>query len=149
MARLEYRLYKERSETFPVLYEYDQIGRDEAALRFACDYFVKDGRVFEKTSCAVEEQLYVIYVKEASDECTMPWRRPDQDGPRGIYMELREYREGTADYRLVETFRFADTLDAMLHMQANYLYAEDREWERSSTEVDEDRETYVFYAEPV
>ncbi|SDD97677.1 hypothetical protein SAMN02799630_04316 [Paenibacillus sp. UNCCL117] len=149
MARLEYRLYAESESMFPVLYEYDRIGRDEAALRFACDYFVKGGRVYEKTSCAVEAHTYVIYVKEASDERTMPWRRPDADGPRGIYMELREYREGMADYRLVETLQFADTLDLMLHMQANYLYAEEREWERMSTEVDEDRETYVFYASPV
>ncbi len=48
MARLEYRLYTEGGETFPVLYYYEQIGRDEAALRFACDYFVKSGRVYEK-----------------------------------------------------------------------------------------------------
>ncbi|MEK8131978.1 hypothetical protein WMW72_29125 [Paenibacillus filicis] len=149
MARLEYRLYTEGNETFPVLYQYDRLGRDEAALRFACDYFVKDGQVYEKTSCAVESDAYVIYVIQAEDERTMSWRRPDAEGPRGIYMELREYREGTADYRLVETLRFADTLDLMLHMQANYLYAEDREWERTSTEVDEDRETYVFYASPV
>lgn len=76
----------------------------------------------------------------------MPWRRPDVNGPRGIYMELREYSEGTADYRLVETYRFADTLEAMLHVQANYLYAEGREWQRTSSEIDEDRETYVYYA---
>ncbi|WP_201318446.1 hypothetical protein [Paenibacillus sp. EPM92] len=146
MARLEYRLYTEGGETFPVLYYYEQIGRDEAALRFACDYFVKSGRVYEKTSCAVESDGYVIYVKEAEEERTMPWRRPDANGPRGIYMELREYSEGTADYRLVETYRFADTLEAMLHVQANYLYAEGREWQRTSSEIDEDRETYVYYA---
>jgi hypothetical protein len=149
MARLEYRLYEEGQESFPVLYQYEGLGRDEAALRFACDYLVKDGKVYEKTSCAVEEQVYVIYVAQAAEERVVPWSRPDANGQRGIYMELREFHEHATDYRLVETLRFADTLDLMLYLQANYVYAEEREWEKTSTEVDEDRETYVFYACPV
>lgn len=149
MARLEYRLFAEGGETFPVLYDYGQIGRDEVALRFACDYFVKGGRVYEKTSCAVESDGYVIYVKEAEEERAIPWSRPDARGPRGICMELREFKEGVADYRLVETFRFPNTLEAMLHVQADYVYSEGREWQRTSAEIDEDRETYVFYAIPM
>lgn len=148
MARLEYRKYNEGSREFPLLYYYDRIGRDEAALRFACDYFVKEGRVYEKTSCAVEADCWVIYVKEAEDERTMPWGKPQEGLPRGVRMELREYKSWTADYRLVTTYSFADTLEAMLHLQANYLYVDGVEWSRTSTEIDEDRETYVFYAEP-
>ncbi len=147
MTRLEYRLYAEGSETFPLLYYYDRIGRDEIALRFACDYFIKDGKVYEKTSCAVEPACYVVYVQEALDERTMLWSKPEV--PRGVRMELREYREWTADYRLVHTYTFPDTLEAMLNLQANYLYAEGREWQRTAAEIDEDRETYVYYAVPV
>ncbi|AEI44406.1 hypothetical protein [Paenibacillus mucilaginosus] len=149
MVRLEYRLYEEGSRTFPVLYSYDRIGRDEAALRFACDYFVKDGRVYEKTSCAVETGCYVVYVKEAEDERTMPWGAPGARGFAGVRMELREYREGTADYPLIYSYTFRDTLEAMLHLQANYLYTDGREWYRTSAEIDEDRMTYVYYAVPV
>ncbi|CAG7603651.1 hypothetical protein PAESOLCIP111_00618 [Paenibacillus solanacearum] len=149
MARLEYRLYSEQGDTFPLLYYYERVGRDETALRFACDYFVKDGTVYEKTSAAVESSCYVVYVKEAEDERTMPWGKPLAAGRRGVVMELREYAEGTADYPLIHTFSFADTLEAMLHLQANYLYVNDREWYRTSTEIDEDRETYVYYAVPV
>jgi len=147
LARLEYRLYAEGVAEFPILYYYDGIGRDEAALRLACDYFVKEGQVFEKTSAAVETGCYVIYVREAEGERAMHWSPPDPSGG-GVAMELREYKEWTADYRLVHIYRFPDTLEAMLHLQANYLYAEGKEWQRCSTEIDEDRRTYVYYAEP-
>ncbi|MCZ8512488.1 hypothetical protein O9H85_08580 [Paenibacillus filicis] len=149
MARLEYREYTEGSSEFPLLYYYDRIRGDEAALRFACDYFVKDGKVYEKTSCAVEAACWVVYVREAEGERVMPWRAPEPGLTRGVRMELREYRDWTADYRLVTTYNFGDTLEAMLHLQANYLYVDGVEWSRTSTEIDEDRETYVFYAQPV
>jgi hypothetical protein len=145
VARLEYRLFQEDGE-FPLLYHYDPIGREEAALRFACDYFIKNSTVYEKTSCAVEETCYVIYVKADDEERVMPWQNRGAEGPGGLRMELREYREFGTDYRLVHTFKFQDSLDAMLHLQANYLYTDGIEWYRSSTEIDEDRETFVFYA---
>ncbi|TVY08762.1 hypothetical protein [Paenibacillus cremeus] len=149
MSRLEYRLYAEGSETYPLLYYYDRIGKDEVLLRFACDYFIKDGRVYEKTSCAVEASCYVIYVQEAEDERVMPlWGTPKGFSRRAITMELREYQEGTADYPLIRTFSFPDPQEALLHLQANYLMVGDTEWCRTSAEIDEDRETYVFYAVP-
>ncbi|WP_342746572.1 hypothetical protein [Paenibacillus rigui] len=145
LARLEYRLYEEGGD-LPLLYYYEDIEREETALRFACDYLVKDGKVYEKTSCAVEAGCYVIYVKPAEDERPMPWGKPALEGHRGMCMELREYRDTGDDYRLVHTFRFLDTLDAMLHLQANYLYVDGQEWYRSSAEIDEERETFVYYA---
>jgi hypothetical protein len=148
VVRLEYRHYREGSSEFPVLYYYHGIGRDEVALRFACDYFVKGSKVYEKTSCAVEPGCYIVYVKEAEDERVMFWPVP-AGLPHGVHAELREYRDGVADYRLVEKYSFKDTLEMMLHLQANYLYAEGREWSRTATEIDEDRKTYVIYAEPV
>ncbi|TDF98363.1 hypothetical protein [Paenibacillus piri] len=147
MPRLEYRLYEEGSD-FPLLYYYDRMERDEAALRFACDYLVKDSAVYEKTSCAIEEECCVIYVKKAEDERAMSWDRPQHEQPRGLQMELREYREFGTDYRLVHTYGFHDHLEAMLYLQANYVYVNDREWYRTSVEIDEDRETFVFYAVP-
>ncbi|WP_281887754.1 hypothetical protein [Paenibacillus sp. YYML68] len=151
MARFEYRMYTEGAGTFPALFHYDRMALHEAALRFACDYWVKEGRVYEKSSCAVEREpsCYVVYVTEAQDERTMPWGRPATLGLGGIHVELREYCEGTADYRLVETQRFHDPLEALLQLQADYVTAEGREWQRTSSEVDEDRETYVVYAVPV
>ncbi|MDF2960153.1 MAG: hypothetical protein K0S39_1888 [Paenibacillus sp.] len=147
MPRLEYRLYGEEGG-FPLLYYYDRMGREETALRFACDYLVKESTVYEKTSCAIEDECYVIYVKRAEDERAMLWDKPHEGKPRGLKMELREYREFGTDYRLVHTFSFRDDLEAMLHLEANYVYVDGQEWYRTSTEIDEDRETFVFYAVP-
>ncbi|NOU95196.1 hypothetical protein GC093_18495 [Paenibacillus sp. LMG 31456] len=145
MPRLEYRLYGEDSG-FPLLYYYDSVEREEIALRFACDYLVKESEVYEKTSNAVEEACYVIYVKRADDERVMSWKKPDSGRTSGLRMELREYRELGANYRLVHTYNFQDNLAAMLHLEANFLYVDGQEWYRTSTEIDEDRETFVFYA---
>ncbi|MFD0680491.1 MULTISPECIES: hypothetical protein [unclassified Paenibacillus] len=145
MPRLEYRLFEEDSD-FPLLYYYDRIGREETALRFACDYLVKESVVYEKTSNAIEDGCYVIYVKRADDERVMSWEKRDSGQSTGLRLELREYREFGADYRLVHCYSFQDTLAVLLHLEANYLYLEGQEWYRTSTEIDEDRETFVIYA---
>ncbi|WP_282941737.1 hypothetical protein [Paenibacillus sp. RC67] len=146
MARLEYRLFEEGGEDFPLLYYYDQIERDETALRFACDYLVKEGKVYEKTSSAIEDSCYVIYVKPAEDEKVMSWNKPDSEMRQGFTMELREFKEFTTDYRLIHTYHFEDSLDVMLYLTANYLYVDGQEWYRTSAEIDEDRATFVYYA---
>jgi hypothetical protein len=145
MARLEYRLFGEGS-TFPLLYQYDRVDQEEVSLRFACDYFIKESTVYEKTSCAVEVDSYVIYVKRSLEEKVAPWSSPGQAKSGGLCLELREYSDYTADYRLVHTYIFRNSLEMLLHLQANYLYREGVEWSRTSTEIDEDRETYVYYA---
>ncbi|NHN33414.1 hypothetical protein [Paenibacillus agricola] len=145
MARLEYRLFGE-GNTFPVLYYYDRIDLDEVSMRFACDYFIKEGTVYEKTSCAAEVDGYVIYVKRSLEEKPAPWGSPRQGKSNGLSLELREFSEYTADYKLIHTFVFQKSLEMLLRLQANYVYREGVEWSRTSTEIDEDRETYVYYA---
>lgn len=147
MARLEYRNFDE-ANGFPVLYYYDLIDKDEVSLRFACDYFIKDGTVYEKTSCAVEPSCYVIYVQIAEDERVVePLLMPHRRKP-GIMMEVREFKEDTAHYPVVCTYTFKDDDDAILHLQSQFLYIYNREWEKTSTEIDEDRGVYVYYAQP-
>jgi hypothetical protein len=145
VARLEYRLYGVGNE-FPLLYHYDSMDQEEVALRFECDYFVKDGIVYEKTSCAVEAACFVVYVIRSFEERVMPWGSLSTGQRSGYRLELREYRDLTADYRLIRTYTFHGSLEMLLHLQANYLYNEGKEWYRTSTEIDEDRETFVVYA---
>lgn len=147
MARLEYRLLDE-TRGFPVLYYYDFIDKDEVSLRFACDYLVKDRCVYEKTSCAIEGNKYVIYVRVAEEEQVVEPGSVLHGLWGGIRIELREYREGTAHYPLVHVFEFQDDDDALLHLQSDYLFANGREWAKTSAEVDEDRKVYVYYAQP-
>lgn len=65
MARLEYRLLDE-AKGYPVLYVYEGISHGEVAARFICDRFVKEGAVYERTSCAIEPDGFVIYVQSDS-----------------------------------------------------------------------------------
>jgi hypothetical protein len=145
MARLEYRLLDE-ANGYPVLYYYDHIDKDEITLRFACDYFVKGHLVYEKTSCAVEADRYVIYVQRSREEQAIDFTHTAAARWGSIRMELREYRDGTHDYPLVHTYYFKDDDDAVLHLLSDFLYWKGCEWEKTSTEVDEDRQVYVYYA---
>ncbi|MBL0388308.1 hypothetical protein JJB07_17015 [Tumebacillus sp. ITR2] len=143
MARLEYRLFDE-SKSFPVAYFYERIGKPEIATRMACDYFIKEGKIYEKTSTAIDAGVYVIYVQPAEDEKIVdPTQKPDW---KTIRIELREYKEDTDYYPVIHTYEFRDDMEALLHMQSNFLYLYGKEWEKTSAEIDEDRKVYVWYA---
>jgi hypothetical protein len=143
MPKLEYRLLDEENG-YPSIYSYDKIQREEIAARFFCDYFIKEGKVYEKTSASVEQQMHVIYVKECEDEKA---NNPKPVGLIGGYviLEIREYTEEAQTYRLIQTLEISDLLELLLYIQSNYIVLNEVEWERSSTEIDEDRKVYVMY----
>jgi hypothetical protein len=143
MARLEYRLLDEAKQ-FPVQYYYDRIGKPEIAMRMSCDYFVKEGQIFEKTSAAIDGGTYVIYVQPAVEEKVVD---PSQKAIwKTIRIELREYKEDSDYYPVIHVYEFRDEMEALLHMQSNFLYLYGKEWEKTSAEIDEDRNVYVWYA---
>jgi len=144
MAQLEYRLFDEE-KGFPALYHYDSIPKDEIVMRFLCDYLVKDGAVYEKTSNAIEMTLYVIYVKLADDETPIPMNRHAKVGMGLIVLEIREYREDAQEYPIIQNLELSNLTDVALIGQCNYLMLEGIEWEQTSLELDEDRQTYVLY----
>lgn len=146
MAQLEYRLFDEE-KGFPALYHYNSIPKDEIVMRFLCDYFIKDGVVYEKTSNASEPPLYVIYVKPSLDEVPLPMNRPATVGMGFIVLEVREYREDYAEYPLILSLELNTLTDIALLGQCHYLMIEGVEWEQTSLEIDEDRETYVLYVQ--
>lgn len=68
MAELEYRVMGDEEEN-SLVYEYEEMEEEGAALRFLCDYLVKGSRVYETVSTEVEPgRKYVIWVREADDE---------------------------------------------------------------------------------
>jgi len=144
MAQLEYRLFDEE-KGFPALYHYDSIPKDEIVMRFLCDYLVKDGMVYEKTSNALEMTLYVIYVKLANDETPVSMNGRSKVGMGFNVMEIREYRKDAKEYPLIQNLELSTLTDIALIGQCNYLMLEGVEWEQTSLEVDEDRQTYVLY----
>lgn len=143
MARLEYRLLDDNQE-FPVLYYYDQIALEEIELRFACDYFVKLGTVFAKTSCAIEEGVYIIYVTHSQNAPIAGANTTArQDG--SLQLEVREH-DGLANYPLITTYAFLKTQELLLHLLSDYLYLNGHEWLKEAAQIDEDRRLYIYYA---
>jgi hypothetical protein len=143
MAKLEYRLLDEAQE-YPMLYYYDYLKPEEAAARFACDYLIKEGKIFEKTSCAVEPGINVIYVRFVSED-TKLFLNPHPAAGRGfIVLDLREYNE-IETYPLIKTLEFANLTELSLYLQADYVMNDGVEWEKTSAEIDEERQVFVLY----
>jgi len=144
MAKLEYRLFDEKNG-HPALYHYDSLSKDEIVTRFLCDYLIKDGVVYEKTSNAFEPPLYVIYVKLADDETAIPASRGSKVGMGFIVMEIREFREDAQEYPVIQNLELSTLTDIAILGQCNYIMLEGHEWEQTSFEIDEDRQVYVLY----
>lgn len=144
MEKLEYRLLDE-AKGYPSLYHYPSIPKEEVVVRFLCDYLIKDGVVYEKTSNAVEASLYVIYVKVAKEEKPIPSSRRTKVGMGFIVMEVRLFSEDASEYPIIANLEFNNLIELALLAQCNYLMLDAQEWEQTSFEVDEDRQTYVLY----
>ena len=89
MPRFEYRLNDE-SKSYPIVYYYEDMDDIEAAMRFICDYFVKDGKTYLKTASAVEPPNFVIYVEEVPDDTSENGNANNQALPSGIAVEVRD-----------------------------------------------------------
>lgn len=145
MARLEYRLLN-KTEDFPVLFYYEDIDQSEIAARFACDYFVKSGITYEKTSAAVEAGCYIVYIKKANlEEENLP---QSNNNTQKIRLELRQYNENSNYFPVITTFNMKSNLEVLLYLQSDFIYWLGQEWKKTSAEIDEDRKVYVFYAVP-
>ena len=145
MPRFEYRLNDETKD-YPLLYYYEAMNDVEAAMRFICDYFVKEGKTWLKNASAVEAMQFVIYVEavpEDTAESDNVAIKPALSG--GIAVEVLEYREGAVEYPLIHQFRFDSQVKAFAHLLADTLTLFGQEWEKTSTEIDEDRQAYVYY----
>ena len=144
MPRFEYRL-NDAGQDYPILYFYENMDEVEAAMRFVCDYFVKDGKTWLKNASAVSGMEYVMYMEEVPTDSAEAGNRAQKALPSGIAVEVREYREGALDYPLIHQFAFNSQLQALAHLLADTLMLFGQEWEKTSTEVDEDRQAYIYY----
>ncbi|AHF06223.1 hypothetical protein [Desulfitobacterium metallireducens] len=143
MAQLEYRLLDEENG-FPALYGYEQIQKEEIIARCLCDYFIKEGIVYELTSSAKEESLQVIYVKKVEDK-PHPQTPGQIKGMGFILLELREFQEEADSYPIMKTLEFGNMQDLLLYAVSLYINFQDSEWEKTSFEIDEDREIFCLY----
>ncbi|MCL4441136.1 MAG: hypothetical protein M1609_11285 [Firmicutes bacterium] len=146
MAQLEYRLYDE-AQGFPALFNYGSIPKQEIAARFACDYFTKEGTVYEKTSCAIEDGLFVVYVQASKEQQPMSSERRSFSASGLIVLEIRQFTAGSTYFPLIDKMEFSRLEDLLLYLQCNYLTLNATEWEKTSAEVDEDRKKYILYVQ--
>ncbi|SFI64340.1 hypothetical protein [Thermoflavimicrobium dichotomicum] len=147
MLRLEYRFLDEE-RGFPIVSYYDPISKDEILLRFACDYLVQDHKVYEKTSCAIEDGVYIIYVKVDEEKKIKNPGLIFMPDWKGIRIEVRHYQKETKKDLLIHSFTFFDSQEALAHLMSDFIYLEGKEWEKLFAEVDENRKVYVYYAQP-
>ena len=144
MPRFEYRL-SDATQEYPVLFYYEAMDEVEVAMRFICDYFVKEGKTWLKTASAVAESQFVVYVEAVPEDAAETANKTKPVLPGGIAVEVREYREGALEYPLIHQFGFASQLQALTYLLADTMILFGQEWEKTSSEVDEDRQAYVYY----
>jgi len=144
VPRFEYRLNNE-AEDYPILYFYENMDEVEAAMRFVCDYFVKEGRTWLKTASAIETAQYVMYMEEVPADTAEVGNATQPVMPGWIAVEVREYREGVSEYPLIHQFGFPSQVQALAHLIADTMILFGQEWEKTSTEIDEDRQAYIYY----
>lgn len=147
MSRLEYRQLDE-ANNYPVLYYYDDLDTGEIASRFACSNFIKDGVVYEKTSCAIEAMTYVIYVQEVGKAENVEGGGGVAPVGKGVRLEVRQDGESPSPGLMIQNLEFSDSMDVVLHLESDYLYWMGGEWLKTMTVLDEDRKVYVYYAKP-
>lgn len=143
---MEYRLLDSTGQ-YPTLYYYQDIDEAEISARFACDYFVKDGKLYEKQSCSLEPLGYVVYVTRSDEEITAFTENARQD-KKHTRIEVRQFCEDTESYPLIFTYEIHEKKEVALYLLSDYFIWSGREWRKTSAEIDEDRQVYVIYAMP-
>ncbi|MFS0880328.1 hypothetical protein [Metabacillus niabensis] len=137
--KLEYRLNDEM-KGYPALYHYDFTDPSEIFCRRLCDYFIKNNIVYHKTSSSLEDEYYVIYVEEETDEYSFS----DAKTYSHVTLEVREYQE-YKESPLLYTYDLYSHEEALSLIGNDYLWIDDKEYEKVSAEIDENRSTYVLY----
>jgi hypothetical protein len=148
MPRLEYRL-NNKVQNYPIVYYYESMDDVEAAMRFICDYFVKEGKTYLKTASAVEPPNFVIYVEAVEEDVAEEGNAKNQLLPKGIAVEVREYQEGAPNYPVIHQFGFDSQVQAFSYLLADTMILFGQEWEKTSAEIDEDRQAYVYYCRKI
>ncbi|GMA97983.1 hypothetical protein [Pelosinus sp. IPA-1] len=146
LTKLEYRLLDE-SQQYPLLYYFSDIDEIEVAARFACDYFVKEGVLYERSSCAMGVLSCVIYVKKIEED-VISYDDNIRQTNKYIRLEIRQFIEEAEIYPLVFTYELRERKEVLLYLQSDYFIWSGQEWQKTSSEIDEDRKLFVLYAKP-
>lgn len=141
-AMLEYRLQKEKDKFEPIYY-YTNIDLPQILTRRECEFFIKEGKTYQQLSSAIEDELFVIYVK-SYEETPIDIKEPLYEGIKLEFRELNAYK----NHPLITFEYMTNHLDILSVIGSIYTYIDGKEWERDSAEIDEDRGVYVLYVKP-
>ncbi|RKQ11983.1 hypothetical protein [Ureibacillus endophyticus] len=139
-AILEYRLKKGSNEFEPIYY-YPDIDLGEILARRECEFFVKNGTTYKQLSSGIENQLFVIYVEIYEEE---PPLEKIEMTKSTVSLEIRELN-ARKNYPLITMKHYNNHFDILSVIGSVYTYYDEKEWERDSAEIDEDRKTYILY----
>lgn len=138
-VRLEYRL-SDDSSLYPAIYHYSQLDSSEFFCRRICDFFIKNRKIYRKTSSSREQDLFVIYLEEEMEEVLF------EHAPHysHVTLEIRLFSE-EEESRLMETLQLESHDEVLEYIGNDFIQFGEYEFEKVSTEIDEDRSAYVLY----
>jgi hypothetical protein len=135
---LEYRLTDETA-----IFYYDQLSLTEIEIRKRCDFFIKDKVVYTIEDLYAEPGFDIIYV--APDEEEVSYSTERKEG-LDTAVELREFKgEEIIFHPIVAEFNMASMEEVLVFIQKESVENGGIRYTRSSLELDEDRNTLVYY----
>ncbi|MDQ0230775.1 hypothetical protein [Metabacillus malikii] len=137
--KLEYRL-NDPVNHYPALFHYEFSNPTEIFCRRLCEFFVKNEKVYVKTSSSYEHDFYVIYVNVDDEETSFA----NAETYSHVTLEIRDYKE-YSESPLLYTYDLYSHEEALSYIGSDYLMLNNTEYEKISAEIDEDRSTYVVY----
>ena len=146
MEQIEYRLLRNNDE-FEPLYHYD-VEEVEAAARKMCEFYIKDNTTYQVVSIAKEPRLTAIYVKEFSNND----QYKDEKNYVHVTLEIRKF-VSKYESPLIKVLENTNHLEVLRHLQSDFIYIpmdgkKYLEYKLTATEIDEGRNTYVYYCQP-
>lgn len=132
---------------YPSIAHYPRISKEEILLRFACDYWVKDHKVYEKTYTEIDGNSYTIYVNHDPEEQVVEKGIIFEPNWKGIRLEYRHYHPDWSIYPIIQQQCSSDQ-DVLLSLLTEIHMIDGSVWQKQSTEVDENRKKYVIYVIP-
>lgn len=147
MFYLQYVL-DDSEKKYPSIAYYPRISKEEILLRFACDYWVKDHKVYEKTATENDGVAYTIYVQHDPEEQVVEKGILFESNWKGIRLEYRHYHSDWSEYPVIQQQDCSSDQDVLLSLLTEIHMIHGRIWQKQSTEVDENRKKYVIYVVP-
>ncbi|SDZ20541.1 hypothetical protein [Thermoactinomyces sp. DSM 45892] len=147
MHYLQYIL-DDPDKKYPVIAHYPRIAKEEILLRFACDYWVKDHKVYEQTSTEIDGMIYSIYVQHNPEEQVVEKGIIFEPKWQGVKLEFRHFHPNWTQYPIVQEQKHSSAQDVLLSLLAELHLIQGRFWQKQSTEVDENQKKYVIYVTP-